>query len=106
MNPDQGVMAGIVVRRPAENLDSDLLLAKGAVRVMKTAFSQIKKELPQALRFLEVTARRGFLQYLARTGRRLGQKPVLFAHASPPKTPVIISPRFAEVHQAAGVPGT
>jgi hypothetical protein len=46
-------MAGIVVWRPAENLDSDLLLMECAVGVLQTPFPQIQKQVAEPLRFLE-----------------------------------------------------
>jgi hypothetical protein len=46
-------MAGVVVWRPAENLDSDLLLAQYAVGILKTPLPQIQKQFAETLGFLE-----------------------------------------------------
>jgi ATP adenylyltransferase/5',5'''-P-1,P-4-tetraphosphate phosphorylase II len=46
-------MAGIVVRLPAENLNSDLLFAECAVRILQTALPQVQEQVAETFRFLE-----------------------------------------------------
>ena len=57
-------MASIVVWPPAENLDSDLLLAERATGILKTPLPQIQKQVAETLGFLKRIAGGYSLQQL------------------------------------------
>jgi hypothetical protein len=84
-------VAGVVIRRTAENVYADFLFAKSAVGVIQTSLPQIEEEVPEAFGLLKLGAAYNSFQEFTVPNSHRSCLSVIHAITAPSDTRIITS---------------